>query len=58
MSARRKLNAIHVSASLIVASIARLVTNSWAVFLVGTGIMLALNCYSCAIRPRGRGRGG
>jgi hypothetical protein len=56
MSARKKLNSIHVTGALVVAGIAGLATGSWAVFLIGAAVLLGLGCYSGNIRPRGRGR--
>jgi hypothetical protein len=56
MSAREKLNSIHVTSALVVAGVAGLLTGSWAVFLFGTAVLLTLGCYSGDIRPPGRGQ--
>jgi hypothetical protein len=54
MGARTTLNQIHFSGAVVLASIAGLATESWLVFGVSLGLLLAANVRSRRIRPAGR----
>ena len=55
VGARKKLNGAFLCGSLIIAAIAGFVTQSFAVFLFGAVLLVALNLYTGDIRPGKRG---
>ncbi len=56
MGARQKLNASYFGGSLLVAVLAGAVTESWWVFLMALGVLLAINVYTREIRPGNSGK--
>jgi hypothetical protein len=55
MGARKKLNGAFICGSLIVATVAGLITHSFAVFLIGAAVLVGLSFYTGDIRPGKRG---
>ena len=55
VGARKKLNGAFMCGSLVIAAIAGFLTQSFAVFLIGTLVLVALNFYTGDIRPGKRG---
>ena len=55
MGARKKLNGAFICGSLIVATVAGLITHSFAVFLIGAAVLVGLNFYTGDVRPGKRG---
>ena len=55
MAARQKLNGAFVGGSLVIAGIAGFMTQSFAVFLIGAIVLIALNFYTGDIRKGKRG---
>ncbi len=58
MGAREKLNASYVNGSLLLAAIVGGLTQSWPVFFLTTGVLLAGNLYLKEIRGRKQSKGG
>jgi hypothetical protein len=56
VGARQKLNAAHWNGNIILAGLAGACTESWLVFFVGLGLLLALDLYSGGIRSKKRDR--
>lgn len=54
MGARTKLNSAHINGSLFVAAIAGLMTESWLIFALVFGVLLAAAIYDGGIRTSGR----
>jgi len=52
MNARQKLNGAYVNGSMLMASVAGLLSGSWVIFLVALAALLAGNVCIGAIRPR------
>jgi hypothetical protein len=51
MGARQKLNAAYFQASVVVAAVAGLLTDSWPVFIVSVAVLVGANLCAGDIRP-------
>ena len=49
-TAKHKLNSAHVHGALVIAGFLGLVTGSWAIFLLATGVILATSVQDGSIR--------
>ncbi len=56
MSARHKLNQAYVQGAMVIAGFVAASAQSWTLFMVLTGILIALSLHSGDIRPRSRDR--
>jgi hypothetical protein len=56
MGARKKLNAVFLHGSLVVAAIGGLIAQSWAVFILALAVLLGASLYAGDIRPSRRDR--
>ena len=52
MGARQKLNQAYVNGALVVAGVAGLVTESWAVFIIVAAVLIGVSTYSGDIRTK------
>jgi hypothetical protein len=51
MGARQKLNAAYFQGSVVVATVAGLLAQSWTIFLIALGLLVGANVYMGEIRP-------